>query len=870
MAHSGRAVAYDLEAMSPRPPSRAPLVIIIDDSDNSDGPDKKARVVISIESDEGEDNDDSETDIRGKGTIERNGGNSNLPDNLAISERKKSMGATDKSTKGPWRETGRQTFSEQVESTSISSSSSASVCSTPERLASPSTEQQLGNFSPQGSNGLNASVIDIRSKEGSPMSEDSTMKPAEDEDTTKGFNGNTVSHSSSKHSGAGTPVPHQSTMTSTGDSAHPTLSGTCPSAFDSDNEVFGDIEDNNIEESLYYADSRMGGQLELSTGKPLPSRQDVDFVKKMNESYHESKKQLLTYQRTLKQRASASQRPPYTSVMDIATPSDLTYEEFELLIKFVKRSTQALRPVDWDALTADLFQFTGYVRSPEACRHAFERAFGQYSRRSKRVVPDRISTKNRGSISRLLRLRDIGRAQRTVVQDMIQLNMLRTLSHVSTFNFSSGSVVDMVLKMDGPKMMLATASAATQDIYNRPGNLLLTDITNGTTKQLNGHEVAGPSTQGAAMASTVNDIKLSTSGKFFISGSNDQSVMIWDAESGRQVNRVCDHTSKVNRIAVLEEPKDNEDVFASCSADGTIQIYKLNQEGQIVTRNKPLMVPSRPRCISSLSFSYGYFWDCLAAGLEAPDDMTGSDSLGGMVIFYDANVLTKVSAGELGFRQGASGGTGRSVSCLSFSPSGEYLVCGTSGRSIEDDEKGDGVVRVFETRRGREIQSAVSGHEDVNLVDFSPCERYIYSGDHSNEIAIFDRRFLNGARPVHRFYHPCKDHTSASLGITSALWWRQRTVTSQDMLMTSGGDGMVRLWDIRRAPEDAELWSMDAKLGPIARMIMSPDSRQLIIGGDTGAVSLFSLDQDIVAQYADKPMRLLQDNEEEPMEVDEL
>ncbi|KAG0016598.1 hypothetical protein BGZ80_009092 [Entomortierella chlamydospora] len=378
--------------------------------------------------------------------------------------------------------------------------------------------------------------------------------------------------------------------------------------------------------------------------------------------------------------------------------------------------------------------------------------------------------------------------------------------------------------------------------------------------QLYGHEQ--PNQAGdQQLAVTVNDIKLSYSKNFFISGADDHKTMIWNAETGERVNvLVEDYRSRVNRVAILEDSQKDQDIFATCSEEGLIDIYSLDEYGQIIARNKQLAVPGGKRGISSISFGYGYFWDCLAAGLEGLDNGFNNDGLQGQVAFYDANILARVAVGQLGFRHVSSGTTSRSVSCLSFSSSGKYLVCGTSGRTnAGDDEQGDGILRVFDVHHAKEIETAISGHEDVNLVEFSPCEQYIISCSNSNEVAVFDRRLLS--QPLHRLCHQKTDHDS-NAGITSALWWPTGLGTSQSMLVSGGGDGAVKLWDIRRAAEDTEVWSFDAMLGPIARMVSSAFFENLIVGGDTGAVSVFTLDHGIVSQYNERPMALLSRDDE--------
>ncbi|KAH7036679.1 WD40-repeat-containing domain protein [Linnemannia elongata] len=361
------------------------------------------------------------------------------------------------------------------------------------------------------------------------------------------------------------------------------------------------------------------------------------------------------------------------------------------------------------------------------------------------------------------------------------------------------------------------------------------------------------------MVATVNDIKLSNSERFFISGSDDHKTMIWHAETGALMNTIGEHTSRVTRVAIQEYAKDNQDVFATGSADGTIKIYALDEEGLIKVGNGTLARSGGRRCISSICFGFDHFWDVVAVGFEGADGQKdGAGGKHGLISIYDANLMQKSLDGDLGYRRGAFCSTEKSVSCLSFSPSGAQLVCGTSGRaSAEDDEKGDEIIRVLDLKTAKVVQSAISGHEDVNLVGFSPCQRYLISGCNTNETAVFDRRHMK--RVLHRLKHSERSDDQGHAGVTSALWWQTSCGTSQSMLMTGGGDETVRLWDLRRASEDTEIWNLDTHIGPIAQMTTPPSMEHLIIGSDTGAVSIYSIDDGMVAKYKNKGMTLHND-----------
>ncbi|KAG0320735.1 hypothetical protein BGZ97_012943 [Linnemannia gamsii] len=448
------------------------------------------------------------------------------------------------------------------------------------------------------------------------------------------------------------------------------------------------------------------------------------------------------------------------------------------------------------------------------------------------------------------------RARIEMPDDITTMELDRIMSQVAMFT-NKGEPVQW---KSVTSMKLAIANVATQDSYNRKGNLFHCDLNKGISQKLEGH-TRFDQRLNQEMEVTVNDIKLSNSQSFFISGSDDHKTMIWNAETGALMNTIGEHTSRVTRVAIIENAKDNQDVFATGSADGTIKIYALDKEGLIKVGNGPLHRSGGKRCISSISFGYDHFWDCLAVGFEGADGQ--KDGVGGkqgLIAIYDANTMQKTVDGDLGYRLGASRPTEKSVSCLAFAPSGTQLVCGTSGRaSAEDDEKGDELLRVIDLQSSKVVESAISGHEDVNLVDFSPCQRYLISGSNTNETAVFDRRHLK--RVLHRLRHSSRNDDQGHAGITSALWWQTGYGTSQSMLMTGGGDETVRLWDLRRASEDTEIWNLDTNIGPVARMITPPSMEHLVVGSDTGAVNIYSINDGMVAKYKDKGMILLNDDE---------
>ncbi|KAG0236855.1 hypothetical protein BGW41_000326 [Actinomortierella wolfii] len=667
-------------------------------------------------------------------------------------------------------------------------------------------------------------------------------------------------------------------------------------------------EDNESDDYHYDDDHLLGGELEIPPPKLIKTT-SVNYTQAIQESYMRSQGQLLRYQKAIKE-SNLNWRNNLNNAKRATTKKGtINEEQLKVIVEQVYEANQLLRKADWDMISRITSVRSGVTVSPAECKAAFEELF--CSKRTKEAAlkkASKIIPIDTSTVGHLLAARALGSKSYNTgyVHDMICKAQAKALRHATSFNFGSGSIVDMALKRDGSSFEVLVGSIATQDIYNRSGNLLLCDFKAGVTIPLTGHEIR-TSTQQEPIVKTVNDVKLSYSKRFFISASDDKTSKVWKTGTGDLVATQTELNSRVTRIAVCEASLTHEDVFATCSDKGGVILYGMDSDEDRVSRQSAMAQHHSQRCVSCISFGQGYYWNILAVGME------GIGGVGqGQLLFYDANV-EKVSNRIQIDRQPAIS-TAASVSCISFSSSGEHLLCGTSGGSgcDEDDNIGDGIMRLFDVKSCKQVAEVVTNQEDVNLVGFSPCETYLISCSVKNDIVVFDRRFLKqsssnssiagtlpgGAtrprnlrashrrdtsigrsltKPLHSFYHDTVDEVPTS-GVSAALWWPsgpppagrsypdewegyRGTQGSMNWLVTGGGDGVVRAWDLARATEDAEAWKLDAKVGPIACVIATPDFDDLVIGGDTSMVCLYTMNEGITAQYERNAMRLLQRDE---------
>ena len=155
--------------------------------------------------------------------------------------------------------------------------------------------------------------------------------------------------------------------------------------------------------------------------------------------------------------------------------------------------------------------------------------------------------------------------------------------------------------------------------------------------------------------SSVNSVAFSPDGRHIVSGSRDQTIRVWDAQTGGQVgNLLQGHTDSVNSVAFSPDGRH----IVSGSRDQTIQISDTQTDGQV--RN-----PLQGHTDSVKSVAFPPDGRHIVSGSE---DQT--------IQVWDAQTLD-VQEGHL-FQ-----GHAPSVSPVSFPPDGSHIVSGSDNQTIQ-------------------------------------------------------------------------------------------------------------------------------------------------------------------------------------------
>ncbi|MDJ0705255.1 MAG: serine/threonine-protein kinase [Leptolyngbyaceae cyanobacterium MO_188.B28] len=237
-------------------------------------------------------------------------------------------------------------------------------------------------------------------------------------------------------------------------------------------------------------------------------------------------------------------------------------------------------------------------------------------------------------------------------------------------------------------------------------------------------------------------VAISTEGETLVSGSQDQSIKVWDSQSGILKRTISGHAGAVQFVALSP---DNQRVV-SASADQTIKVWELQTGKSIYTLtghedtiwsvaispdSRLLASSSADRTIKLWNFRTGK----LIRTLQRHTDEVFSVAFGptGRLLASASQDKTiKLWDVAIGQEVNTLKGHNDSVRAIAFDPRGEKLASASWDRTV----------KLWDAQTGKEL-TTLSGHTDrVMSLAFSPDGQTLVSGS-----ADQDTRFRCGAGP---------------------------------------------------------------------------------------------------------------------------
>ncbi|KAF8146627.1 quinon protein alcohol dehydrogenase-like superfamily, partial [Mycena galopus ATCC 62051] len=283
----------------------------------------------------------------------------------------------------------------------------------------------------------------------------------------------------------------------------------------------------------------------------------------------------------------------------------------------------------------------------------------------------------------------------------------------------------------------------------------------------------------------VISVAFSPDGTRIVSGSYDNTVCVWDAETQSQIGAPLEgHEGVVTSVAFSPDGTR----IVSGSEDNTVRVWDTKTQTQI---RAPL--EGHTNGITSVAFS--------------PDGthiVSGSDDC--TVRLWDAETQTQIRAPLEGHRS--------MVTSVAFSPDSTCIVSGSV----------DNTVRVWDTKTQTQIRAPLKGHTStVTSVAFSPDGTHIVSGSYDNTVRVWDTKTQTQIRA------PLEGHTST---VTSVAFSPDGT-----HIVSASYDNTVRVWDAETQTQIRA--SLEGHTNGVTSVAFSPNGTHIVSGSYDNTVRVW-------------------------------
>jgi WD40 repeat protein len=311
----------------------------------------------------------------------------------------------------------------------------------------------------------------------------------------------------------------------------------------------------------------------------------------------------------------------------------------------------------------------------------------------------------------------------------------------------------------------------------------------------------------------VNSVAYSPDGQTLASGSEDNTIKLWNVNTGNLLQTFEGHSKWVNSVAYSPDGQtlasgsnDNNSsiVLASGSFDDTIKLWnvktgKLLQtlEGNSHSVNSVAYSPDGQTLASGGSISYQE----LIRLKYSPDLASGS---------YDQSIkLWDVKTGKL--LQTLKGDSG-SVKSVAYSPDGQTLASGSYDQT-----------KLWDVKTGKLLQTLKGHSGSVKSVAYSPDGQTVASGSDDNTIKLWNVK-------TGKLLQTLEGHSS---------WVNSVAYSPDGQTVASGSrDSTIKLWNVKTGKLLQTLEGHSISVNSVA---YSPDGQTLASGSGDDTIKIWRL-----------------------------
>ena len=321
---------------------------------------------------------------------------------------------------------------------------------------------------------------------------------------------------------------------------------------------------------------------------------------------------------------------------------------------------------------------------------------------------------------------------------------------------------------------------------------------------------------------SINSVAFSPDGHRIVSGSDDHTLKLWDAKSGQELQTLKGHTGSVSSVTF--SPSGQR--IVSVGMNGWLRIWdaKSGQELQTIHCHDKWIrsvafAPDGQRIVTGCDWNNGYgemlrLWDAKSGkklqtfrGQKSPVTSVAFSPDGQRIVCGSEDRMIRLWDAKSGEKMQTLKGHTSSVESVAFSPDGQRLVSG-----------GDQMIKVWNAKNGQELQTLKGHTGSVTSVVFSPDSQRVVSGSWDCTLKLWDAK--RGKKQL-----ILEGHTNSVKSVAFSHDG-QRIVSGSD-------DRTLKLWDAKSGQELQTLKGQMEIIGGVTSVAFSPIGQQ--IAGSTGS-----------------------------------